>query len=105
MATPRHAEETQALLAALTHPARRDILRAMDGRAETAPRELARELGRPLDNVSYHVRVLAQCGAVKLVRTERVAGSTKHLYRLSPNASWAREVLAVTAEEQPGEGK
>lgn len=102
MATPRQVEETRALLAALTHPARREILRAMEGKPETGPRELARELERPLDNVSYHVRVLATCGAVKLVRTERVAGSTKHLYRLCSNAPWAREVLAATARERPG---
>lgn len=102
MATPKRAKATHALLAALMHPARRQVLRAMDGRTATCPRDLAEQLGRPLDNVAYHVRVLALCEAVKLVRTEQVAGSTKHLYRMSLKPRWAREVLEATAGEKPG---
>lgn len=104
MATTKRAQSTLALLAALDHPARRQILRAMAGRQAVCPRELSEELGRPLDNLSYHVRVLAHCGAVKLIRTERVSGSTKHLYRASVRAGWARTVLEATRGERLGEG-
>lgn len=103
MATPKRAQATLALLAALDHPARRQVLRAMAGRRAVCPRELSEELGRPLDNLSYHVRVLANCGAVKLVRTERVSGSTKHLYRFSVRAGWARTVLEATKGEGLGD--
>jgi DNA-binding transcriptional ArsR family regulator len=104
MATPEHIKKTHALLAALMHPARRRILRAMDDKREMCPRDLARELDRALDNVSYHVRVLAVCGALKSVRTEETGGTTMHFYRRSLKPKWAREVLDATAEEQPGEG-
>jgi DNA-binding transcriptional ArsR family regulator len=102
MATPEHIKKTHALLSALTHPERRKILRAMDGRRETCPRDLAKELGKALDNVSYHVRVLAVCGAVEPLRTEPAGSSTMHFYRMSLKPRWAREVLDATAEEQPG---
>lgn len=103
MATSKRAKKTLALLAALDHPVRRQILRAMAGRRAVSPRELSEELGRPLDNVSYHVRVLARCGAAKLVRTKRVGGSTMHLYRPSVRARWARMVLEATRGETLGD--
>ncbi|HET7177608.1 MAG TPA: helix-turn-helix domain-containing protein [Solirubrobacterales bacterium] len=103
MATSERAKATLALLAALDHPARRQILRAMAGRKAVCPRELSEELGRPLDNLSYHVRVLAHCGAAKLIRTERVSGSTKHLYRSSVRAGWAQTVLEATRGEGLGD--
>lgn len=102
MAKSERATETQALLAALIHPARRQILRAMDGSKETCPGELAEQLEGSLDKIAYHTRVLADCGAVKLVRREQAAGSTRHLYRLSVRAAWARKLLEETEGEPPG---
>lgn len=103
MATSKRAKVTLALLAALDHPVRRQILRAMAGRKAVYPRELSEELGRPLDNLSYHIRVLAHCGAAKLVGTERVNGSTRHHYRSSVRARWAQTVLEATKGEALGE--
>ncbi len=104
MAAPRRVNATVALLAALDHPMRREILRAMDGARAVSPRELSERLGKPLDNLSYHVRVLAGCDAVKLVRTERVGGSTQHFYRFAVKARWARTVLDATRGEALGGG-
>jgi DNA-binding transcriptional ArsR family regulator len=102
MATPKRAKVTHALLAALMHPVRRQILRAMEAGKAASPRDLAAELGKSLDNIAYHMRVLAECGAMKLVRTEEVAGTTKHVYRLSASPVWVREVLDATEGERPG---
>ncbi|HEY2054882.1 MAG TPA: helix-turn-helix domain-containing protein, partial [Solirubrobacterales bacterium] len=55
------------LLIALRHPLRRQILRAMVEQDPTSPRQISNKLHEPLSNVSYHVRVLADCGAVTLV--------------------------------------
>lgn len=83
------------LLIALRHPLRRRILQAMaDGKA-VSPRELALTLRHPLSNVSYHVRVLAGCGAVTLVETKPVRGSVQHFYRCAVRAPWARQVLGI----------
>lgn len=63
--------------------------------SETSPRQLSARLGDPLTNVSYHVRVLAACGAVTLVRTEPARGSVQHFYRRTVDEPWVRQVLEI----------
>jgi DNA-binding transcriptional ArsR family regulator len=89
------------LLAALRHPLRRDILRAMANEKAISPREVANAIDQPLSNVSYHVRVLADCAAVSLVGTRAVRGSMQHFYRIAIEAPWARQVLGLDAEQSP----
>ena len=74
-----HTDDNE-LLIALRHPLRRQILRAMAATDPISPRQISDELREPLSNVSYHVRVLADCGAVTLVDTEPVRGSMQHFY-------------------------
>lgn len=89
------------LFNALGHPMRRRVLRAMlDASAEISPRELAVALSEQLSALSYHVRVLAECGAIELVRTERIRGSTQHFYRAVVSADWA--LAALEADAAPG---
>jgi len=86
------------LFTALAHPLRRRILRAMlADESEVSPRELASSLDQPLARLSYHVRVLAKCEALELVRTRQIRGSTQHFYVPAVDASWARQ--ALEAEE------
>ncbi len=96
MAT-RSGSKANDLFTALGHPLRRRILRTMlDGKRETSPRQLSSGLDEPLSALSYHVRVLAECKAIELVRTSRVRGSTQHFYRVRIKAKWARTALRVT---------
>ena len=92
------------LLTALRHPLRRQILRSMAAADEQplSPRELSSLLAEPLSNVSYHVRVLVDCEAIRLVNTEPVRGSMQHFYRIAVDEPWARQVLGLTEE---GEGR
>jgi DNA-binding transcriptional ArsR family regulator len=92
------------LFNALGHPMRRQILREMldNGGGETSPRELAAKLSQQLSALSYHVRVLAECRAVELVRTEQIRGSTQHFYRAVVKANWA--ITALEAGEEPPRG-
>ena len=90
------------LLVALRHPLRRRILRAMAGEDALSPRELAATLRAPLSNVAYHVRVLADCAAVVLVRTQPVRGSMQHFYLPAVEAPWARQILDL-GEREDGE--
>lgn len=92
MTNLNHSDDND-LLVALRHPLRRDILRTMRDEEVASPRELAATLQQPLSNVSYHVRVLAECAAVALVDTKPVRGSMQHFYRASIEAPWALEVL------------
>lgn len=98
------------LFTALGHPLRRQILRKMlKERGEISPRELAADLVEPLSALSYHVRVLAECKAVKLTRTKQIRGSTQHFYRPMVKAAWARSALKserTAKKDQPrGEEK
>jgi DNA-binding transcriptional ArsR family regulator len=89
------------LLMALRHPLRRQLLRRMIGEKAISPRELATELDQPLSRVAYHVRVLADNGAVTLVKTRPVRGSMQHFYRAAVEAAWAHDVLGL---EENGDG-
>jgi DNA-binding transcriptional ArsR family regulator len=92
------------LLIALRHPLRREILRAMAAHDPISPREIADELRQPLSNVSYHVRVLAGCGAVALVDTAPVRGSMQHFYSSRIDEPWALEVLGLGEDEEQAPG-
>lgn len=99
-----HRSDDNDLLVALRHPLRRGILRRMDGKEAISPRELANALHQPLSNVSYHVRVLAECTAIALVTTKPVRGSMQHFYRSAVEAPWARQVLGLD-EDGGGAGE
>jgi DNA-binding transcriptional ArsR family regulator len=89
------SRSTQNLFVALGHPTRRQILREMDGGPPASPRELTERLGDTLSNVSYHFRVLAEAGVLKLVSTRPVRGSTQHFYGMEIDADWAKAVLEL----------
>ena len=99
MAASSHS--TQNLFVALGHPTRRQILREMDGGPPASPRELTERLGDTLSNVSYHVRVLAEAGVLKLVSTRPVRGSTQHFYGMEIDADWAKAVLELDEGGDP----
>lgn len=86
-------ENNAGLLTALKHPVRRAVLRRLRGGHRLSPRELAEALGLPLSNVSYHVRVLADNGAVRLVDEVQVRGSLQHFYVIDIQEPWALAVL------------
>jgi DNA-binding transcriptional ArsR family regulator len=70
----------QQLVKALGHPLRQRILHEL-GDDPASPNELAERLGEPLGNVSYHVKILAECKAIQLDRTAPVRGAVEHFYR------------------------
>ena len=98
-----HTDDNE-LLIALRHPLRRQILRTMAVQDPISPRQISDELREPLSNVSYHVRVLADCGAVTLVDTEPVRGSMQHFYSTTIDEPWALAVLGLSenGEAAPG---
>jgi DNA-binding transcriptional ArsR family regulator len=98
-----HTDDTE-LLIALRHPLRRQILRTMAVQDPISPRQISDELREPLSNVSYHVRVLADTGAVVLVDTAPVRGSMQHFYSPAIEEPWALAVLGLSenGEAAPG---
>jgi len=102
-------DKANDLFTALGHPLRRRILRKMIAqRSEISPLELATSLDEPLSALSYHVRVLAECGAIRLVRMKQIRGSTQHFYRPAIKAQWARTALRTTKgrpKKKPSRGE
>jgi DNA-binding transcriptional ArsR family regulator len=92
MAKVERSDENR-LLAALSHPLRRQILRRMREIEMISPRQLAIEFDLPLSNMAYHVRVLANCGAVTMVRVKPVRGAIKHFYRSTLKPPWAQQII------------
>jgi DNA-binding transcriptional ArsR family regulator len=79
---------------AISHPIRHRVLVLLNNRV-ASPNEIARELGESLGRVSYHVRQLADVGAIELVRTEPRRGAVEHFYRAVARAwfsddDWAK---------------
>ena len=85
----------ERLAKALSHPLRQRILQRLNEGGVKSPNELSRELGDPLGNVSYHVRILRELDCVELVRTEQRRGALEHYYRATAqpwldDKQWAR---------------
>lgn len=101
--THKHRQDTEAQLKALGHGIRRAIMKFFVGEGSgkaVSPREVAEALGQPLSNLSYHVRVLADCEAITLVSTKPVRGSMQHFYLASPqfiDLPWVAMVLGLDA--------
>jgi DNA-binding transcriptional ArsR family regulator len=70
----------QALVKSLAHELRVEILAILNERV-ASPNELAKELGEGLSQVSYHVKVLKDYNAIRLVKTEPRRGAVEHYYR------------------------
>ncbi len=70
------------LMKALAHPLRQRILMELNQRI-ASPSELAEEIGEPLGNVSYHVRMLVDLECIELVSTTPRRGALEHHYRAS----------------------
>jgi DNA-binding transcriptional ArsR family regulator len=64
---------------ALSHPLRNTILSLLHERAATVT-ELAAAVGRPKSTVAHHVKVLADTGLVRVVRTRRVRAIEERFY-------------------------
>jgi DNA-binding transcriptional ArsR family regulator len=88
---------TNAFVAALNHPTRRELLKLyLDRDAALSPKELADLTGEKLPTISYHVRVLVDKNAIELAEEEPVRGSVAHFYRateLTKGTPWVLESL------------
>ena len=84
--TPRHLTNSE-VAQALKHPLRRKLVRAFGAVHPLSPKEASHQIGAPLSDVCYHVRVLVDFGFLALHSKEQVRGAQKNYY--VPN----REVL------------
>lgn len=66
---------------AISAPQRRRILRALHEAGEArSPNELSKAFGIAVGHISYHVKVLKECGALALTDTQPRRGAIEHFY-------------------------
>jgi DNA-binding transcriptional ArsR family regulator len=96
---PKPAGPEEALMFLLQRPLRKQLLRLyVEEGGMLSPKELAARTKQYLSNVSYHVRVLAEYGAVELVKTQPRRGSIEHFYKatsLVDDVPWGRVALGL----------
>jgi DNA-binding transcriptional ArsR family regulator len=81
------SDPTQHYVDALKHPMRREILHLAVGSSEAlSPVRASRTLDEHLSNVSYHVKVLVECGLMRPAHTRRTRGAVEHFYVIEPRA-------------------
>jgi hypothetical protein len=75
------------LVAAMSHPIRFHAMTALVEKAAT-PAQVAEMIGEPLNNVTYHIKVLVDLGCVELVRTQPAWGGRvlEHVYKATQRA-------------------
>jgi hypothetical protein len=75
------------LAAAMSHPTRIHTMVVLVER-RASPREIAAEIGEPLNNVTYHVNQLLKLGCIELVETSPAGGGrvVEHFYRATQHA-------------------
>jgi DNA-binding transcriptional ArsR family regulator len=93
-------EMTPALIYALNHPARRQILRQLGERGESSPSEMADAAAFSLSGLSFHARVLSELEVTRCTRTEQARGALEHFY--ASNVS-DNELVAAILVETAGE--
>jgi DNA-binding transcriptional ArsR family regulator len=97
-------EMTPALIHALNHPARRQILRQLGERgSERSPNEMAQAAAFSLSGLSFHARVLCELQVTRCTRTQPVRGSLEHFYasNVSDNELVATILLETEGDDRP----
>jgi DNA-binding transcriptional ArsR family regulator len=97
-------EMTPALIHALNHPARRQILRQLgEEGVERSPNEMAETAAFSLSGLSFHARVLSELQVTRCTRTQPVRGALEHFYasNVSDNDLVATILLETEGDDRP----
>lgn len=98
----KQGDPEEVLLHVLAHPLRKRLLRLyVEEKGMLSPKELADFTKKRLSTVGYHVRVLAEQGAVEIVAEQQRRGSIEHFYEatsLVDEVPWGRAALRIAGE-------
>jgi DNA-binding transcriptional ArsR family regulator len=89
-----------ALRKALAHVTRIRILAAASSNDRVSPVSVERETGIPLGQLSFHFKVLVECGALEPAGERQVRGAVEHFYRGVKRAIWGRADLAQIPDDE-----
>jgi DNA-binding transcriptional ArsR family regulator len=72
----------QKLVRALSHPIRVEILETLQGRI-ASPTELSEQIDARLGVVSYHAKMLVECGCLELVHSAPRQGTVDNYFGIA----------------------
>jgi DNA-binding transcriptional ArsR family regulator len=89
------------LAAAMSHPTRVRAMTILNERM-ASPRDIANQIGEPLNNVTYHMNQLRALGCIELVRTESARGGRvlERFYRAAQRIYFDEEAWDVLSERE-----
>ncbi len=89
------------LVAALAHRTRFHAM-TMLVEEEATPAQIAARIGEPVNNVSYHIKILLELGCIELVRVQPAGGGrvAEHVYRATRRAMIDAEGWKELSEEE-----
>ena len=98
------ATPEEALHTILQHPLRKQLLKLFveAGEELRSPKELTVPVNKRVSSVGYHVRVLADYGAVELIDTQHRRGAVEHFYEatsLVDEVPWGRLALGLSPSQ------
>jgi len=92
----------RALIFLHQHPLRKRLLRLyVEMKEMRSPKELTVPVNKSVSLVGYHVRVLAERGAVEIVAEQPRRGAVEHFYvatALIDEVPWARAALGLEGD-------
>jgi DNA-binding transcriptional ArsR family regulator len=98
---------TNPLAYALTNDVRVEILKHLAGQRpgnKMCARDLSEDLNKKFGVISYHVQVLFECGAIRLVDPQPPQGVLRHFYVFDVDEPWALTVLGLDEHGATGNG-
>ena len=98
----RLALTTPNQVRAISNPLRTTVLGLLHERAATVT-ELADAVGRPKSTVAHHVKVLAEAGLVRVVRTRRVRAVEERFYGRTARMFYVSAESGVGEPDLPGD--
>jgi DNA-binding transcriptional ArsR family regulator len=93
---------TPALIYALNHPVRRQILRLLGERGEASPSDLHKSISVGLSTLSFHAQVLNELGVIHGTRTQQVRGAIEHFYASDVSGNELAEAILLGTETDDG---
>jgi DNA-binding transcriptional ArsR family regulator len=101
MSAQKQALLNDRLAAAMSHPTRLFALTVFWER-EASPREIAAELGEPVNNITYHVNQLLDLGWIELVAQRPARGGrvVEHFYKAIKDPLFDNAELATLDDAQ-----
>jgi len=89
------------IAAAMTHPTRVYAMKVLFERT-ASPKEIAAEMGEPVNNVTYHIKRLLEFGCIELTSTRPARGGrvVEHFYRATSRVIFDDDTWNQLGEKQ-----